>query len=55
MAICYELRFPQMFSRYAQAGASDVFVPSAFTIRIGKARWKTLLKARAIENGLWAA
>ncbi len=53
MAICYDLRFPQLFRQYAQAGASVVFVPSAFTVRTGRAHWEALLRARAIENGLW--
>ncbi|NRA15472.1 MAG: carbon-nitrogen hydrolase family protein [Oceanospirillaceae bacterium] len=52
-SICYDLRFPQLYRRYAQAGASVVFVPSAFTMKTGRDHWETLLRARAIENGLW--
>ncbi|WP_394199078.1 carbon-nitrogen hydrolase family protein [Litoreibacter albidus] len=51
MAICYDLRFPQLFRDYAQAGASMLFIPSAFTIPTGRAHWEVLLRARAIENG----
>lgn len=51
MAICYDLRFPQLLRDYAQAGATMLFVPSAFTIPTGRAHWEVLLRARAIENG----
>lgn len=51
MAICYDLRFPQLLRDYAQAGATMLFVPSAFTVPTGRAHWEVLLRARAIENG----
>ena len=51
MAICYDLRFPQLFRDYAQSGATMMFIPSAFTIPTGRAHWEVLLRARAIENG----
>ena len=51
--ICYDLRFPNIFRNYAQRGVNIIFVPSAFTVETGKAHWETLLKARAIENGVW--
>ena len=51
MSICYDLRFPDFYRRYAQDGAAMLFVPSAFTVPTGRAHWATLLKARAIENG----
>lgn len=51
MAICYDLRFPNLFRDYAQAGATLLFVPSAFTVPTGRAHWEVLLRARAIENG----
>lgn len=53
MAICYDLRFPHLFRAYAHAGANVIFVPSAFTVPTGKAHWEVLLRARAIENGVW--
>lgn len=53
MAICYDVRFPQLFRAYAQAGADILFVPAAFTKTTGKAHWHALLRARAIENGAW--
>ena len=51
LSICYDLRFPLMYRKLAQAGSSIIFIPSAFTKTTGKAHWLTLLKARAIENG----
>ncbi len=51
MAICYDMRFPALFRDLAQAGASILTAPSAFTVPTGKAHWHTLLRARAIENG----
>jgi predicted amidohydrolase len=51
LSICYDLRFPQLYRRLAQAGSSFVAVPSAFTETTGKAHWHVLLRARAIENG----
>ena len=51
LSICYDLRFPQLYRKLAQAGASLLSVPSAFTETTGKAHWHVLLRARAIENG----
>jgi predicted amidohydrolase len=51
LSICYDLRFPQLYRKLAQTGASVLAVPSAFTETTGKAHWHVLLRARAIENG----
>ncbi|GAB1718090.1 MAG: Nitrilase/cyanide hydratase and apolipoprotein N-acyltransferase [Nitrobacter sp.] len=51
MTICYDLRFPALYRALAEAGASFLTVPSAFTRKTGEAHWHTLLRARAIENG----
>lgn len=51
MSICYDLRFPHLFRRLAQAGAAILTVPSAFNPTTGAAHWHTLLRARAIETG----
>ncbi|MBI1393324.1 MAG: carbon-nitrogen hydrolase family protein [Alphaproteobacteria bacterium] len=51
LTICYDVRFPVLFRRLAQAGAVAFFVPAAFTRQTGEAHWSTLLRARAIENG----
>jgi predicted amidohydrolase len=51
LAICYDLRFPQLFRAEALAGADVLTVPAAFTRQTGEAHWHVLLRARAIENG----
>ncbi|GAB5447967.1 carbon-nitrogen hydrolase family protein [Gymnodinialimonas sp.] len=51
MTICYDLRFPYLYRTLGQAGASVIFIPSAFTVATGRAHWETLLRARAIETG----
>lgn len=53
LTVCYDLRFPGLFRDYAQRGAEVIFVPSAFAVQTGAAHWETLLRARAIENGVW--
>ena len=51
LTICYDLRFPHLYRRLAQAGARIVTVPSAFHPVTGQAHWEVLLRARAIETG----
>lgn len=53
LTICYDLRFPGLFARLAEAGADLIAVPAAFTVPTGKAHWHVLLRARAIEAGLF--
>ena len=53
LTICYDLRFPMLFSHLAEAGADLIAVPAAFTVPTGKAHWEVLLRARAIEAGLF--
>jgi predicted amidohydrolase len=50
LAVCYDLRFPELFRRLADAGAEIVVMPSAFTAPTGRAHWHALIRARAIEN-----
>jgi len=50
-SICYDLRFPDLYRQYGQAGADIITVPAAFTRPTGEAHWETLLRARAIETG----
>lgn len=52
-AVCYDLRFPQLFRAEAMAGADLLSVPAAFTRQTGEAHWHVLLRARAIENGAY--
>ncbi|MGQ2904366.1 MAG: carbon-nitrogen hydrolase family protein [Neoaquamicrobium sediminum] len=51
MAVCYDLRFPQLFRAQALEGAQILTVPAAFTRQTGEAHWHVLQRARAIENG----
>ncbi|MDQ2106669.1 carbon-nitrogen hydrolase family protein [Azospirillum isscasi] len=51
MTVCYDLRFAYLYRALAQAGASILTVPAAFTVPTGRAHWHTLLRARAIETG----
>lgn len=51
LSICYDLRFPKLYRALAEAGASHLTVPSAFTQVTGEAHWHVLLRARAIETG----
>lgn len=51
MAICYDIRFPQLFRAQALAGANVMTGPAAFTKQTGEAHWHVLQRARAIENG----
>jgi predicted amidohydrolase len=53
LTICYDLRFPMLFARIAEADADVIAVPAAFTVPTGNAHWHTLLRARAIEAGLY--
>jgi nitrilase len=50
LAVCYDLRFPELFRRLLDLGAEWFCLPSAFTAPTGRAHWETLLRARAIEN-----
>jgi len=50
LAICYDMRFPDLFSAYAKSGVDIITLPSAFTVPTGAAHWHTLLRARAIES-----
>ena len=53
LTICYDLRFPAIFERLSEAGAEVIAVPAAFTVPTGMAHWHVLLRARAIEAGLF--
>jgi nitrilase len=50
LAVCYDLRFPELFQLLRQQGAEIIVLPSAFTRRTGLAHWLPLLRARAIET-----
>ena len=51
MTICYDVRFPHLYRKLAQAGAGILTIPAAFTRVTGEAHWHVLVRARAIETG----
>lgn len=53
LAICYDLRFPELFRQLREKGADWLALPSAFTYTTGEAHWHALIRARAIENQVW--
>jgi predicted amidohydrolase len=53
LTICYDLRFPHLYRQLAQAGADMITIPAAFTKVTGEAHWHPLMRARAIENGVF--
>lgn len=54
LAICYDLRFPELFLAYALGGASLVLVPAEWPA-VRRTHWRTLVRARAIENAYYVA
>src|SRR5262249_267400 len=50
LAICYDLRFPELFRELSSRGMELLCVPAAFTRRTGQDHWELLLRARAVEN-----
>jgi nitrilase len=55
LAICYDLRFPELFLALRRQGADLIVLPAAFTLQTGKDHWEVLLRARAIETQCWIA
>lgn len=53
LAICYDLRFPELFRQLREREVDWVTLPSAFTWQTGDAHWHPLIRARAIENQVW--
>jgi nitrilase len=54
-AICYDVRFPELFLALRRRGAELIFLPAAFTLQTGKDHWEVLIRARAIEAQCWIA
>jgi nitrilase len=50
IAVCYDLRFPELFRVMQEQGMEILIIPSAFTAKTGAAHWELLLRARAVEN-----
>ena len=55
LAICYDVRFPEMFNVLADGGAQVMLLPAAFTVPTGISHWEPCLRARAIETGCYVA
>ena len=55
LAICYDLRFAELFMALRRQGVELVVLPAAFTLQTGKDHWEVLLRARAIETQCWFA
>jgi omega-amidase len=55
VAICYDLRFPELFRSMASAGSKMVLLPAAFNTTTGPAHWKPVLRTRAIDNQVFVA
>lgn len=53
LTICYDVRFPALHRALAEAGATLIAAPAAFTVPTGEAHWEVLLRARAIETGCY--
>jgi len=53
LSICYDMRFPDLYRALTDAGATILSVPAAFTVPTGAAHWHALLRARAIEAGVF--
>lgn len=53
LTICYDVRFPALFASLAEGGGQVIAVPAAFTVPTGRAHWEVLLRARAIEAGVF--
>ncbi|MBU2954525.1 carbon-nitrogen hydrolase family protein [Marinobacter sp. F3R08] len=53
LAICYDLRFPELFRLLREQAVDWICLPSAFTWQTGEAHWHSLIRARAIENQVW--
>ncbi len=50
LAICYDVRFPELFNELFKKGAEIIVLPSAFTVKTGEAHWHVLTRARAIDT-----
>jgi deaminated glutathione amidase len=50
LAVCYDVRFPELFRSMTDAGLAAISLPAAFTVPTGRAHWELLVRARAVEN-----
>lgn len=50
LAVCYDIRFPNLFTQLFKQGAQLLAIPAAFTVKTGEAHWQLLIRSRAVEN-----
>ncbi len=55
LAVCFDLRFPELFRAMAERGAQAVFLPAQFNLKTGPMAWELLLRARAADNQFFVA
>jgi predicted amidohydrolase len=55
VAICYDVRFPELFASMTADGARLIVLPGAFTVPTGAAHWELLMRARALDNQIYFA
>ena len=55
IAICYDIRFPELFRLMGLAGVDLIVIPGAFNMTTGPAHWETIIRARAIDNQVYVA
>ncbi|MBH88182.1 MAG: hypothetical protein CMJ12_03380 [Pelagibacterales bacterium] len=53
LTICFDIRFPDLYTELSNKGCNIITIPSAFTVNTGKYHWEILLRARAIETSCW--
>lgn len=53
LAICFDIRFPELSRKMTELGAKAIFIPAAFNMTTGPAHWETLFKARALDNQVY--
>jgi predicted amidohydrolase len=55
LAVCFDVRFPEMFRKMTEGGAHLIFLPAAFNMTTGPAHWEILAKSRALDNQVFFA
>ena len=50
LSVCYDIRFPALFTSLLNRGAEIITIPAAFTVPTGEAHWQLLARSRAVEN-----
>lgn len=55
LAVCFDMRFPELFRKMTLGGAKVVFLPASFNMSTGPAHWDIVIRTRAIDNQLFVA